>query len=68
MLIFDKVVLSDADFHHDLLLKAYSNLLDLGHSLCDHSEILVHILVSLLAVVAFPVIFEVFREFEDFLF
>ena len=68
ILIFGKVVFRDTDFHHDLLLKAHSDLLNLGHSLGDHSKILIEILISFLMTVCFSVLFEIFRELEDFLF
>lgn len=62
------MVLLDTNFHHYLLLKWHSNLLDLSHTLGNHSKILVKILISFLFVIFFSVFFEVFGEFEDFFF
>ncbi len=66
MLIFGKMLFWDTDFHHDLLLKTHSDLLNLSHALCNHSEILIKVLISFLLVVQFSVFFEVFRKFKDF--
>lgn len=68
MLILGKVILLNTDFHHDLLLKWHSDLLNLSHTLGNHSKILIKILISFLFVIFFSVFFEVFREFEDFFF
>lgn len=66
MLVLGEVLLRDTDFHHDLLLEVHSDLLDLSHSLGNHSKILIKILVSLLAIVGFSIFFEILGEFEDF--
>lgn len=68
LLILGEMILLNADFHHNLLLKWHSNFLDLSHALSNHSEILIKILISSLFVIFFSVFFEVFGEFEDFLF
>ena len=68
VLVFGEMLFRDTDFHHDLLLETHTNLLDLGHALSDHSEVLIEVLISFLFIVHFSVFFEVFGEFEDLFF
>ena len=68
VLIFGKILFLDTNFRHDLLLNTHSDLLNLSHALCNHSEILIKFLASFLFVVHSSVFFEVFRVFEDLFF
>ena len=43
-LVLHEVLLCDSDFHHDLLLETHTDLLDLSHTLSNHSQILVKVL------------------------
>ena len=67
-LVFCEVVFCDTDFWKDLLLHVHSDLLNLSHTLCNHSQIMIKVLISFLFVVAFSVYFESFGELEDLFF